>query len=108
MQSFNIKTSSSVSLPIWTCPLGGDEPGSRWGGMIVDESEWGGLGDDGNKEAEQSVDQAEQAKTQKAAPQSNGRKRTASPEGEVGVVKKKLKQSGMATVVFVYVLHARV
>lgn len=35
-----------MSLPIWTCPLGHDEPGSRWAGMDVDEEgEWNGLDD---------------------------------------------------------------
>jgi len=32
VQSLNIKTLSSVSLLIWTCPLR-SEPGSRWAGM---------------------------------------------------------------------------
>ncbi|KAF8583320.1 ribosomal protein L1 [Ramaria rubella] len=48
VQSFSIKTTSSVSLPIWTCSLGNDTPGSRWAGMTVDEEEeeWGGIGAD--------------------------------------------------------------
>ena len=32
IQSLNIKTSSSVSLPIWNCPLG-DAEGQRWDGV---------------------------------------------------------------------------
>ncbi|KAF8505359.1 ribosomal protein L1/ribosomal biogenesis protein, partial [Hysterangium stoloniferum] len=37
VQNLLIKTSNSVSLPIWTCPLGSDEPGSRWAGMTVED-----------------------------------------------------------------------
>lgn len=37
IQSLNIKTSTSVSLPIWSCPLG-DAAGGRWDGM--GEQQW--------------------------------------------------------------------
>jgi ribosome biogenesis protein UTP30 len=36
VQSFHIKTNSSVSLPIWTCELD-DSQGGRWGGLNVSE-----------------------------------------------------------------------
>ena len=34
VQSLSIKTSSSVSLPIWSCNLGSEE-GGRWDGLTV-------------------------------------------------------------------------
>lgn len=34
IQSLHIKTSTSVSLPIWTCDLGSEE-GGRWDGLIA-------------------------------------------------------------------------
>jgi ribosome biogenesis protein UTP30 len=36
IQSLQIKTNSSVSLPIWTCDLG-DAKGGRWDGMVKSE-----------------------------------------------------------------------
>ncbi|GJJ15619.1 hypothetical protein Clacol_009897 [Clathrus columnatus] len=42
VQSLHIKTSNSVSLPIWTCPLGNAQPGNRWDGMMVKTDEEGG------------------------------------------------------------------
>ncbi|KAF8513783.1 ribosomal protein L1p/L10e family-domain-containing protein [Gautieria morchelliformis] len=92
VQSFNIKTSSSVSLPIWTCPLGSDEPGSRWEGMTIDEGEWEGIGGDEKNEAEEAAEQSESTKPQDASPQSNRRKRTAEAEAEAGVAKKKTRK----------------
>ncbi|KAG9318291.1 ribosomal protein L1p/L10e family-domain-containing protein [Chiua virens] len=38
IQSLHIKTSTSVSLPIWTCDLG-DEEGGRWDGLIAEAEE---------------------------------------------------------------------
>lgn len=48
VQSLHIKTSESVSLPIWTCPLGNALPGTRWAGMtkdIDDGEDWTGFND---------------------------------------------------------------
>ncbi|KAH7885184.1 ribosomal protein L1p/L10e family-domain-containing protein [Phlebopus sp. FC_14] len=38
IQSFHIKTSKSISLPIWTCDLGNEE-GGRWDGLVAGQSE---------------------------------------------------------------------
>ena len=35
VQSLHIKTSTSISLPIWTCDLGSEE-GGRWNGLIAE------------------------------------------------------------------------
>ncbi|KAF9221528.1 ribosomal protein L1 [Gyrodon lividus] len=40
IQSLHIKTSTSVSLPIWSCDLG-DEEGGRWNGLKAEEGEEG-------------------------------------------------------------------
>lgn len=40
VQNLHIKTNSSVSLPIWTCSLDGDEEGeSRWAGLKAVEDQ---------------------------------------------------------------------
>ena len=36
IQSLHIKTSTSVSLPIWTCDLGSEE-GGRWNGLVAED-----------------------------------------------------------------------
>ncbi|KIK98978.1 hypothetical protein PAXRUDRAFT_823259 [Paxillus rubicundulus Ve08.2h10] len=36
VQSLHIKTNASVSLPIWSCDLGGEE-GGRWTGLVAEE-----------------------------------------------------------------------
>lgn len=38
IQSLHIKTSTSVSLPIWTCDLGSEE-GGRWNGLVTKDAE---------------------------------------------------------------------
>ncbi|OAX40712.1 ribosomal protein L1 [Rhizopogon vinicolor AM-OR11-026] len=61
IQSLNIKTNSSVSLPIWTCELGVAK-GGRWDGMvksddasIAGESEEGSDADEANMDSEEQV-----------------------------------------------------
>jgi ribosome biogenesis protein UTP30 len=96
VQSLNIKTSSSVSLPIWTCLLGSDEPGSRWAGMGVEEGEWGGIGDAGSEDEAVAVEV-------EATPKKNGKKRAADADAEgepvdAGTKKaKKTKPSELST-----------
>ena len=38
IQSLHIKTSTSISLPIWTCDLGSEE-GGRWNGLVAEAEE---------------------------------------------------------------------
>ena len=38
VQSLHIKTSTSISLPIWTCELGSEE-GGRWNGLVAEAKE---------------------------------------------------------------------
>lgn len=38
IQSLHIKTSTSISLPIWTCDLGSEE-GGRWNGLVAGDTE---------------------------------------------------------------------
>ncbi|KAI9569092.1 ribosomal protein L1p/L10e family-domain-containing protein [Boletus coccyginus] len=38
VQSLHIKTSTSISLPIWTCDLGSEE-GGRWDGLVAEVEE---------------------------------------------------------------------
>lgn len=52
IQSFNIKTSASVSLPIWSCKLGRGE-GARWSAESADSGEWSGFG--AEEEADRSL-----------------------------------------------------
>ena len=84
VQSLNIKTSNSVSLPIWTCPLGSEAPGSRWAGMGIDDGEWTGIGDGGSETAGAADD----------SPKVTSKKRVAAAEGkELGAKQKKAKRA---------------
>jgi ribosome biogenesis protein UTP30 len=38
IQSLHIKTSTSISLPVWTCDLGSEE-GGRWIGLVAEAEE---------------------------------------------------------------------
>lgn len=38
MQSLNIKSTKSLSLPIWSCKLGTEE-GARWHGLTLEDEE---------------------------------------------------------------------
>lgn len=40
MQSLNIKSTKSLSLPIWSCKLGTGE-GARWHGLTLEDEESG-------------------------------------------------------------------
>ncbi|KAG6379094.1 ribosomal protein L1p/L10e family-domain-containing protein [Boletus reticuloceps] len=66
IQSLHIKTSTSVSLPIWTCELGSEE-GGRWDGLLA--------------EAEQEAVNEERRKK---------KKRSSSPRGSNGSERTKL------------------
>lgn len=58
IQSLHIKTSTSISLPIWTCELGSEE-GGRWDGLVaeakeeVNDSEEDESGEEDEKEEEE-------------------------------------------------------
>lgn len=45
MQSLNIKSTKSLSLPIWSCKLGTGE-GARWHGLTLEDEESDGDDDD--------------------------------------------------------------
>ncbi|KAG9085913.1 hypothetical protein FRC06_003370 [Ceratobasidium sp. 370] len=63
VQSLNIKTSTSVSLPIWSCDLGSGE-GGRWAGMVgaSEESEE----ESGESEEEEEVSVVKEGKKRAA------------------------------------------
>ncbi|EJD50396.1 ribosomal protein L1 [Auricularia subglabra TFB-10046 SS5] len=54
VQNLHVKTSTSASLPIWTCELGAGE-GARWDGLME------GVEEDGGKEKEKGKKRAAQA-----------------------------------------------
>jgi len=54
VQSLQIKTNASVSLPIWSCDLG-DEEGGRWTGLIAEEK--ASSQDDASEEEEKEKDE---------------------------------------------------
>jgi ribosome biogenesis protein UTP30 len=74
IQSLNIKTNSSASLPIWSCTLD-DAEGGRWNGLQAqsDEEEEGLEGDEEESDAEDKP---------KKGPISKGRKRSSSSDEE--------------------------
>ncbi|KZT28800.1 ribosomal protein L1 [Neolentinus lepideus HHB14362 ss-1] len=81
IQSLNIKTSTSVSLPIWSCDLGAEE-GARWDGLVAGEE---------SDEVEMEVDEIV------PSPKGKGKKRAAEPEPvEELQPKKKAKAGGAA------------
>lgn len=89
MQSFNIKTNSSVSLPVWSCKLGHGES-ARWDELpAADESpvNWTGFGEDGKSETVKDGDEAKNLPAESAVKKTKGKKRGAEGEGE-GPVKK--------------------
>ena len=87
IQSLNIKTNSSVSLPIWSCTLDGAE-GGRWNGLQLEEEEV--LEMDGEES------DAEEVKPQKG-PTSKGRKRSSSSDEEEEKPKKKTKTTDISS-----------
>ncbi|KDR82422.1 hypothetical protein GALMADRAFT_87717 [Galerina marginata CBS 339.88] len=88
IQSFNIKTNSSASLPIWSCSLD-DAEGGRWHGLQAESEE-----EDENIDADGISEEDVEDEDSKKAPISKGRKRTSSSnedEEEAGQPKKKTK-----------------
>jgi len=59
IQSLHIKTSTSVSLPIWSCELGSGE-GRRWNGLIAEEGE-----EKSSDSEDEEVEEEEPVKTKK-------------------------------------------
>lgn len=85
IQSLHIKTSTSTSLPIWTCDLGAEE-GGRWSGLVeVAESE---SEDESEAKASEGEEEPEPVVEKKAA---KGKKRAA--EEEVEQPKKKARST---------------
>ena len=62
----NIKTNTSVALPVWTCDLGAEE-GGRWDGLADVEME------DDESGSEDESSEEEEAKRKKAVEDSNAR-----------------------------------
>ncbi|KII90828.1 hypothetical protein PLICRDRAFT_158208, partial [Plicaturopsis crispa FD-325 SS-3] len=84
IQSLSIKTSTSMSLPLWTCTLG-EENGGRWDGLID-----AGVEEEAS-EAEDSEDmEVEAAPSTKGKAETKSRKRASEDEGQEKP-KKKLK-----------------
>ena len=61
MQSLHIKTSTSISLPIWTCDLGA-EAGGRWDGLVAEDVEMSGS----ESESEEEVGEDKEMAVEKA------------------------------------------
>ncbi|THH17274.1 hypothetical protein EW146_g3505 [Bondarzewia mesenterica] len=82
VQNLGIKTNSSASLPLWSCPLGDDE-GGRWSGLVAgdDASEESSLseeGDDGES-ADEAMDADDDVVT-RTLEKGKGKKRAAEKE----------------------------
>ncbi|PBK67271.1 ribosomal protein L1 [Armillaria solidipes] len=89
VQALSIKTSSSASLPIWSCPLG-DEEGGRWAGLNVDlDVEDGGDGDDDE------AMEVDKPVSKKPKSLSNGKKRAAADDEPEETSKPKKKTKGV-------------
>ncbi|KAG8773508.1 hypothetical protein FRC12_002504 [Ceratobasidium sp. 428] len=91
VQSLYIKTSTSVSLPIWSCELGSGE-GGRWAGMVgaSEESEESGGSEEesGGSEEESSESEEEEEETPVVK---EGRKRAATGIPVTATTSKKAK-----------------
>ncbi|KAK0503680.1 ribosomal protein L1p/L10e family-domain-containing protein [Armillaria luteobubalina] len=89
VQALSIKTSTSVSLPIWSCSLG-DEEGGRWEGLNVDsDAESSGEGDD-----DEAMVVDKPASKEPKSP-SNGKKRAAADDEPEEISKPKKKTKGV-------------
>ncbi|KAF5314951.1 hypothetical protein D9619_007390 [Psilocybe cf. subviscida] len=86
IQSLNIKTNSSVSLPIWSCTLD-DAEGGRWHGLEAETDEEDGSDID---------DVEEEVITPKKTLASKGKKRPSSSDEEDEEVKEKPKKKAKA------------
>ncbi|KAH8085941.1 ribosomal protein L1p/L10e family-domain-containing protein [Cristinia sonorae] len=98
IQSLHIKTSSSASLPIWTCDLGSDE-GGRWDGLVAADVEMSGS-ESGTEsdESEMEVDEAkEDSDAEEEAKVTKKGKKRAAEEDEAPASKKKAKSDAEAT-----------
>ncbi|KAH8114552.1 ribosomal protein L1 [Phellopilus nigrolimitatus] len=92
IQSFHVKTNSSVSLPIWACNLG-EGDGGRWEAKAaVSEENWAGFGEE-KKNAEESESEKEEELPQKENAKKKGKKRTAEEKNEQP--SKKVKKSDL-------------
>lgn len=67
IQSFHIKTNSSVSLPIWSCDLSATE-GGRWDGLVAESEAESGAEQSEDESAEGSDEEAIPAATLKTKP----------------------------------------
>ncbi|KIJ62675.1 hypothetical protein HYDPIDRAFT_182713 [Hydnomerulius pinastri MD-312] len=91
IQSLHIKTSTSISLPIWTCDLG-DEEGGRWNGLIAGEEAEGeasSQGDDADSEDEALEDAVKTSKPPAQETRTKGTKRQLEDGAEKPNKKKK-------------------
>jgi len=97
VQSFNIKTNSSVSLPIWSCRLDGEE-GGRWDGFTAKNEQ-----SEGEEEEEEEKDSGEEEKMEvdedstktKNGTKKSGLKRAPSSDEEEEEEKPKKKSKGV-------------
>ena len=69
MQSLNIKTTKSLSLPIWSCKLGTGE-GARWHGLTLEDEE----SEENNKTAMPKVPHKVKTAKAKKHPPDHGKK----------------------------------
>ncbi|KAG8742500.1 hypothetical protein FRC10_001334 [Ceratobasidium sp. 414] len=79
IQSLNIKTGTSVSLPIWSCELGSGE-GGRWAGMVGASEESG----EGSEESEEDEDNVPVVKEGKKRAATGAPAATASKKAKAG------------------------
>ena len=75
IQSLHIKTSTSVSLPIWTCDLGSGE-GGRWDGLVAEDIAKGvEKGASENSDEDEEEEEEEPVKPKKVVVSGKGTKR---------------------------------
>ncbi|KAI0785139.1 ribosomal protein L1p/L10e family-domain-containing protein [Abortiporus biennis] len=92
VQNLHIKTSSSASLPIWTCDLGSGE-GGRWDGLDADVEMSGSDSEEqSEEEADEDMDDAEEKIELKTG--KKGKKRVAEDKEEEEKPKKKARVKG--------------
>ncbi|KZT38913.1 ribosomal protein L1 [Sistotremastrum suecicum HHB10207 ss-3] len=102
IQSLSIKTSSSISLPIWSCELGAG-PGGRWDGLSIgaveeEDEEWGGIDGDDPKAGDEDSEESEKTpepvkKVEKRVEKSNEKKRRVEETEAPSTKKAKLSRS---------------
>ncbi|KAH7913958.1 ribosomal protein L1p/L10e family-domain-containing protein [Hygrophoropsis aurantiaca] len=96
IQSFQIKTSSSMSLPIWSCELGGEE-GGRWDGLVATKGETLGIGDDEEVADDDKPDSTPKKTSEKA--KTKGTKRLLDEATEKPKKKAKASEQSVSTVI---------